>query len=201
MSSQRETSVNDLLPRLRAGEEAAYSDLVCSLTEYLLGVARRITQSEADAEDAVQEAFISAFKSMGEFNGRSALKTWLHRIVVNAALLRLRKQKARPEIPIEELLPSFTNGLHSDQPKAWRPVTNEEALRIEDREALWLAMDQLPEEFRTVVIMRDMEGMASKEVAKALGMGDALVRQRLHRGRQALVKLLDPSMRERGSGA
>jgi RNA polymerase sigma-70 factor, ECF subfamily len=193
--TQIQTPDDDLLRRLKAGEEAAYSDLANSLTDYLLGVARRITQTEADAEDAVQEAFLSAFKSISEFDGRSTLKTWLHRIVVNAALLRLRKQKARAEIPIEQLLPAFANGLHSNHPKPWRDVTNDPSLRIEEREALWLAMDQLPEEFRTIVIMRDVEGMPSKEVAKALGMSDALARQRLHRGRQALVKLLDPVMR------
>jgi len=198
VSGQIEAHDDDLLRRLKAGDEDAYSDLVTSLTGYLLGVARRITQSEAEAEDAVQEAFLAGFKSISEFDGRSTLKTWLHRIVVNAALLRLRKQKARAEIPIEELLPAFANGFHSNHPKPWRDVTSDQSLRIQDREALWIAMDQLPEQFRTIVIMRDVEGMASREVAMALGMSDALVRQRLHRARQALVKLLDPVMRESG---
>jgi RNA polymerase sigma-70 factor (ECF subfamily) len=183
--------------RLRAGDAAAFEYLVRSQTGRLLAVARRITRNEADAEDAVQEAFLSAYKGLAAFDGRSAVSTWLHRIVVNAALQRLRKARSRRETPIEGLLPTFRDGLHAEHPRAWAGaagdgVTDGVGVSIEEREAVWRAVEQLPDDFRTVLVLRDVEGLESKAVAEALGISDASVRQRLHRGRQALMKLLEP---------
>ena len=191
---------SDLLRRLRSGDEAAYERLVRDLTPRLLAVARRIARSESDAEDAVQEAFLSAFKAIATFDGRSSLSTWLHRIVTNAALMKVRKDKTRREAPIENLLPQFdADGHHTRSPHAWPGVTHAGDDGIElpggvAKAQLWEAMAALPEEFRDVILMRDVEGMESKAVATALGISDALVRQRLHRGRQALMKLLEPLM-------
>lgn len=181
-----------LLVRLQAGEEAAFAELVAAHSGRLLAVARRITRSEADAEDVVQEAFLSAFRALPRFDGRSSLSTWLHRITVNAALMRQRRKGARPETPIEALQPEFEGGRHRQRPAAWDAVTSGEEQRIEQQEAFWQAMAQLPEDFRTVVQMRDLEGQDSKTVARTLGISDALVRQRLHRGRLALMTLLTP---------
>jgi RNA polymerase sigma-70 factor (ECF subfamily) len=189
----------DLLARLRAGDAAAYEQLVRSLAPRLLAVARRVTRTEADAEDAVQEAFLSAFKAIGAFDGRSTLSTWLHRIVVNAALMKARRDKARPETSIETLLPQFEGGLHKSRPNRWRDVTPDADASIQRRETLWKALDQLPHDYRTVLILKDMEGMESKAIAASLDISDALVRQRLHRARLALVRLLDPSMAEQRS--
>ena len=196
----------DLVRRLKAGEDAAYEELVRSLTPRLLAVARRATRTEADAEDAVQEAFLSAFKAIGSFDGRSTLSTWLHRIVVNAALMKARRASTRRETSIEALLPTFENGHHSRSPRAWsgdgsgEDVTGEGGVGIERKRALWEAIARLPEEFRDVVLMRDVEQMESKAVAAALGISDALVRQRLHRARQALVRMLEPVMAGDGEG-
>lgn len=192
-SAQPPSSEADLLRRLKRGEEQAYEELVRTLTPRLLAVARRTTRTEADAEDAVQEAFLSAFKAIGSFDGRSSLATWLHRIVVNAALMKARKASSR-ERSIEELLPVFDGGEHRHQPRAWRDVTNLDGERIELRATLVEALAQLPEEFRTVIVLKDIEGLESRQIAESLGISDALVRQRLHRGRQALMKLLAPVM-------
>jgi len=182
----------DLIARLRAGDDAAYASLVEANAGRMLAVARRITHSDAEAQDAVQDAFLSAFKAIQTFDGRSTLATWLHRIVVNAALMRQRRAKAHPEASIEALLPHFENGSYRDRPEPWNGVTTDQAESIEAREAVWKALDQLPEEFRNVIVLRDIEGLESKAVATALGISDSLVRQRLHRGRLALMKLLEP---------
>jgi RNA polymerase sigma-70 factor (ECF subfamily) len=162
----------------------------------MLGAARRILRDEAEAEDAVQEAFVSAFRAIGSFDGRAALGTWLHRITINAALQRLRRRRNRRETSIDDLMPTFVNGYHAGPVPAWHDVTDVGVAGIEERAALWQAIDALPDDFRTVVILRDVEGLASREVAESLGITDALVRQRLHRGRQALLKLLGPTMED-----
>lgn len=187
----------DLVRRLKAGEDAAYEEFVRSLTGRLLAVARRISRTEADAEDAVQDAFLSAFKSIGSFDGRSTLSTWMHRIVVNAALMKVRSAKTHKAVSIDALLPAFEDGLHKEHPKAWRTTTGHDGLiNEEERAAVLSALDALPEEFREVIMMRDVEGLESKSVAAALNISDALVRQRLHRGRQALLTLLNERMTE-----
>jgi RNA polymerase sigma-70 factor, ECF subfamily len=187
----------ELVARLKAGDDAAYEHLVRTLTGRMLAVARRLTRSEADAEDVVQEAFLSAFKAMQSFDGRASLSTWLHRIVVNAALMRARKHKSRKESSIDELLPQFEDGLHKSQPTKWRKgVTSSPIESIEQRKALFEALDKLPDEFRSVIILKDIEGLESKAIAASLGITDALARQRLHRARLALMKLLEPAMAE-----
>ena len=178
-----------LLARLKAGDEAAFRELVESASGRMLAVARRLCRSEADAEDAVQEAFLSAFRALGSFDGRSSLSTWLHRIVVNAALMKYRRDQARPEVAIEELLPSFTEeGRHQERPRRFEPIAADSP---HERAALNEALAALPEAYRHTIVLRDIEGYESKEVAAIFGISDALVRQRLHRGRQALMRLLE----------
>jgi len=184
-----------LVSRLQAGDDSAYAEVVNTYGGRLLAVARRIMRSEADAEDVLQEAFLSAFKAIERFDGRSTLGTWLHRITVNAALMRKRWHKARPATSIESLLPQYkSDGHHADPPQRWTSVTNDVASRIEESELLWSAIDRLPPEYREVVVLREIEGIDSKSVAAELGISDALVRQRLHRARQALMKLLEPAI-------
>ena len=106
-----------LLAALRAGEEAAFETLVRSYGGRMLSVARRLLGNDDDAQDAVQEAFLSAFKGLAAFDGRSKLSTWLHRIGVNAALMKLRTQKRRPEQSIDDLLPKFKEDGHEAGPR------------------------------------------------------------------------------------
>jgi RNA polymerase sigma-70 factor, ECF subfamily len=187
---------DELLRRLRRGDDEAYERLVRDLTPRLLSVARRIVRSMADAEDAVQEGFVSAFRGIETFDGRSTLATWIHRIVVNAALARLRSKTGRGEVSVEALMPQFESGLHTVRPTPWRQVNADDARRAEEREALDVAIARLPVDFRTVIVLKDIEGHGSDEVAEMLGISAALVRQRLHRGRMALMKLLEPTLKE-----
>lgn len=186
-----------LLDRLLAGEDAAYEELVRTMGGRLLAVARRITRTEQDAEDAVQDAFLSAFRALPDFDGRSSLSTWLHRIVVNAAILKTRRASGRHEVAIDDLLPAFdATGDFANRQKSWGDVTDDYESRIQQREALTRALAALPDEFRTVLLLRDIYGLDSRSVSASLGISDALVRQRLHRARQALTRLLEPTMTE-----
>jgi RNA polymerase sigma-70 factor (ECF subfamily) len=185
-----------LLPRLRAREDLAFEALTRALAPALLRVARRITGDEADAHDVLQEGLLSAFKAIDSFTGQSRISTWLYRIVVNCAL-RSRQRRRRTAVDIGELLPVFDDsGHHVDGPLAWRaqelssPVEREEEQRLV-REAI----DRLPDTHRTVLMLRDIEGLDTSEAAEMLEISPGAVKVRLHRARQALRTLLDPHFR------
>jgi RNA polymerase sigma-70 factor (ECF subfamily) len=182
-----------LLADLRAGESEAFETLVRAHAPRLLSVARRYFRSEEDARDAVQEAFISAFKSIARFKGDSSLSTWLHRITVNAALMKIRSGARRPETSIEELLPKFDqDGHHASAIQEWPESAEEIVFRDETRARVREAIEKLPETFRTVLLLRDIEELDTDEVARMLNVTPNAVKIRLHRARQALRTLLDP---------
>jgi RNA polymerase sigma-70 factor (ECF subfamily) len=189
-----------LLERLRAGEADAFEEVVRENTPRMLVVARRMLRQEQDAEEVVQEAFLSAFRAMDRFAGGSRISTWLHRITVNAALMRLRSRRRRPETPIEELLPHFLeDGHHAEPPAAWRWSGEDLLQRKEAREAVRAGIEKLPENYRNVLILRDIEELDTAEVAELLDITTGAVKTRLHRARQALHELIDPVLREERS--
>jgi RNA polymerase sigma-70 factor (ECF subfamily) len=185
-----------LLARMQAGDGAAFEACVRAYGGRLLLVARRILDNEEDANDAVQDAFLSAFKGINQFKGQSQLGTWLHRIVVNAALGRLRNRQRRPEKSIEALLPHFGEGEHQiDPPVPWKATPETTLQNQETRELVRRRIGELPETYRIVLLLRDIEGLATEETAKMLETSAAVIKTRLHRARQALRSLLDPHFR------
>ena len=192
---------SSLLARLQRGDEDACEILVRTHTARLLAVARRYLRQEEDARDAVQEAFVAAFRSIGRFQGGSSLSTWLHRIAINACLMRLRSARRHPETPIEELLPVFDETGHRiAEPEEWRESAETAVSRLETRRRVREAIDQLPEPYRAVLLLRDIEELDTAEVAKLLGISANAVKIRLHRARQALRTLLSSAMRDGALG-
>jgi RNA polymerase sigma-70 factor (ECF subfamily) len=184
----------ELIRALRAGDDAAFEALVRTHSGAMLAVARRLLRDEDEANDALQEAFISVFRSIDKFEGNSKLSTWLHRIVVNSALMKLRTRKRAAERSIESFLPRFLEDGHQAEPAgAWREPNDAE--RHETQALVRQCIDQLPETHRTVLILRDIEEMSTDEAAAALGVTATAVKVRLHRARQALRTLLDPHFR------
>jgi RNA polymerase sigma-70 factor (ECF subfamily) len=185
-----------LLARLRAGDEDAFETLVRNEGARLLSRARTMLGDEDDARDAVQEAFLSAYKALDRFSGRSTLSTWLHRIVINAALMKLRSRKRRPEVAIEDLLPEFDHhGQRVGIESTWEETAQDLAEREELREQVRDRIERLPEPYRTVLLLRDIEGLDTQETARVIGISGGLVKVRLHRARQALKTLLEPARR------
>lgn len=185
-----------LLARLRAGDATAYDDLVRAYSPRMLAVTRRILNSEDDAKDAVQDAFLSAFRGLASFAGGSLLSTWLHRIAVNAALMKLRTRRRKPERSIETLLPVYLeDGHHAENFQDWNLPADRAMLRAEQREVIRKCIGELPENYRTVLILRDIEELDTDEAAERLGLTPNAVKIRLHRARQALRTLLDPHFR------
>jgi RNA polymerase sigma-70 factor (ECF subfamily) len=185
-----------LLAGMQAGDDGAFEACVRTYCGRMLAVARRILGNEQDAEDAVQDAFAAAFKGIGDFQGLSSLGTWLHRVVVNAALGRLRTRQRHPEQSIEDLLPHFGEGEHQINPPAPWKATPETGVQMQEaRELVQRCITRLPETYRTVLLLRDIEGLDTEETARLLGTSPGVVKTRLHRARQALRTLLDPHFR------
>ncbi len=177
-------------------DKTATEQFVRSNAGWMLSVAKRIVLDTASAEDVVQDAFSNIFKNLEAFRGDAALKTWMHRIVVNQALMALRKQRRRNEQPIEELLPEFDgSGCRIDEPSMLSHMaeTPEALLLSSDRRQQVLSsIDRLPDSYRVVLMLRDIEELSTAEVAEVTGLSETNVKVRLHRARAALKKLLSP---------
>jgi RNA polymerase sigma-70 factor (ECF subfamily) len=196
MSSSIVDPQADLLTRLQSGDEGAFADFVGQYSGRMLAVARRFLANEEDAADAVQDAFLSAFKALASFEGNSALGTWLHRIVINTCLMKLRSKSRRRTCSIESLLPTFDDtGHHTHPVSPWSEQAFDSLVAAETRAEVRACIDQLPEDYRTVLILRDIDELDTDQTAAILGLNRGAVKTRLHRARQALRSLLDSSMR------
>ena len=164
----------------------------------LFAAARRFVRTDEDAHDVLQDALVSALRSIEHFEAAASLSTWLHRIVINAALMRLRARANRREDSIDEWLPRFDEmGCRVDVGPEWKETVETVLERREERDAVRHCMDRLPESYRTVLALRDFEDLSVAEVAGMLGVTPSTVKTRLHRARQALRELLSPSLEKR----
>ncbi|MEZ5294469.1 MAG: sigma-70 family RNA polymerase sigma factor [Vicinamibacterales bacterium] len=179
-----------ILDGMRRGDDLAFEQVFRRYGARMLATARRLLVNDEDARDAVQEAMLSAFKAVNRFEGGAQIGTWLHRIVVNAALMRLRTRRRKPETGIDDLLPAF----HADGHRiisAGEDACPERTL--EQRQMLGLlrqCVNELPDTYRQVYVLRDVEELSSEEVAAAMGLTPNAVKIRLHRARQALMTLV-----------
>ena len=181
---------NALLERCRAGDLAAFEPLVEKYRQRVWRVAFQMLRDREEAWDVSQEAFVRAYQSLGSFRGQSAFYTWLFRIVVNLATDRVRQRAARgrafgtdpvPEEEWERAMPDkVTTG------------PDDEAARREERERIAQALDQLPANYRTIIILSDIEGLTYRELAEALEIPIGTVMSRLHNARKRLQQVLKP---------
>lgn len=175
---------------LQRGDDDAFEQVFRRYGGRMLATARRLLRNDEDARDAVQEAMLSAFKAAGRFEGDAQIGTWLHRIVVNAALMRLRTRHRKPETSIEELLPVFQADGHRAVPASDEAFPDTLAERGQLLALLREAVQELPDQYREVYLLRDIEELSSEEVALAMGITPNAVKIRLHRARQALMALV-----------
>ncbi len=186
-----------LIAGLQAGDPFAFETLVRKHTAPLLRLARRFLDNEEDARDALQDAMLAVHRSIRTFEGNAMLSTWLHRVVVNACLMKLRAKRRRPEeSDIEPLLPRFLeDGHQADVNVPWTESAESMLEREETRALVRQCISQLPDTYRIVLHLRDIEEMSTEETAAILGITRNAVKIRLHRARQALRTLLDRHMR------
>ncbi len=195
-------SERELVAGLQAGEPDAYRRLVALHSTNVYNVALKLLGDEQEAEDLLQETFLSAFKAIDRFEERSKLSTWLYRIAYNASLMRLRKRGQLMtfslDLPLGEQDESeWTVSRHLVD---WSSVPDDQLLTAEAREEMDRAIAELPESLRSTFVLRDIQGLSGAETAEILGITVQAVKNRLHRARLGLRDRLSDYFVERVEG-
>jgi RNA polymerase sigma-70 factor (ECF subfamily) len=179
-----------LVRRARGGDFSAFESLATKYERRLYGLAMRILGRPHDAEDVVQETFLSAVEHLGDFREEAAFSTWLTRIATNHALALLRKRSTRLAVPLGEDRSGDGALPHPEFIAQWRETPDQIASRRETRQLLAEALDELDEKYRLVFVLRDVEGLSTDETAEALGISPGNVKVRLLRARLMLRERL-----------
>jgi len=178
-----------LAARAAAGDEPAFEELVTRYQARVFRLARRLTGSDDDAADVLQETFLQVYRGLPGFRGESRFGTWLYRVATNAALMQRRARARRPAESLEAFLPRFdAAGIHAATPAELQVAARVDQL-IDQRalaEKAWAGIERLPDLYREAFVLRDLEEMTTDEVARVLDLQPAAVRQRVHRARLML---------------
>ncbi len=178
-----------LVNAARGGDIGAFEQLVRRYDRNVFRIAQHITQNREDAEDVVQDAFLKAFQNLGQFQGQSKFYTWLVRIAVNEALMRLRRRRPERTVSLDEDIQTGDDVIPREVAD-WAPNPEQLYKQSELRDILQKTVQGLPSSFRTVFVLRDVEGLSTEETAEALGLSIPAVKSRLLRARLQLRERL-----------
>jgi RNA polymerase sigma-70 factor, ECF subfamily len=192
----------ELLEALRRRDATAAECLVSTFGDRAYRLAIGITGNQQDAEEAVQDAFWSVVRNIDAFRGDAALGSWIYRITVNAANQRRRsRSRRRDDVSLDEILPSFhEDGRHAEPILDWSTEIDDPAVQSELRSVLTSALEELPDHYRAVIILHDVEGLPMAEVADCLNTTVPTAKSRVHRARLILRKRLGVFMSGAPSG-
>jgi len=179
----------ELIQGFLGGNQDAYVELTERYTEKVFNLAFRFTRNEEDAEEVMQDVFVTVYRKLDAFEGKSAFSSWLYRVTANTALMLIRKRKQNQTISMEEVSAQVKESWTGDS--SANCDVNYISSRHELRANLEGAIAKLPEEYRNIFLMRDVDGMSNEEVGEILGMSVAAVKSRLHRARLMLRKKLN----------
>ena len=197
MVSAEQTDELALVDRSRAGDASAFSELVERYERKIFRLAKHITQNDEDAEDVLQESFLKAYTHLDSFQGDSKFYTWLVRIAVNEALMKLRKRKTDRTVSLDE--PQDTGeDLVAREIAVWDDDPEKKYSREELADILDKAVDSLKPSFRTVFVLRDIEELSTEDTAETLGISVPAVKSRLLRARLQLRERLTRYFRRKG---
>lgn len=191
----KNTDEAGLIARIVAGEKELFHELIRPYERMVYLTLFSIVKNEPEAEDGAQEAVISAYRHLRSFRGHAKFSTWLTTIAINEGRKRLRKSKGRAEDPIDEQIEDLEGDYTPATLTDWREIPLEALERKELREALRVAVTELPDIYRQVFALRDLEEMNIEETAEALGITTGTVKVRLHRARIMLQKRLVPFLK------
>ena len=188
-----------LVNAARGGDVASFEQLVKKYDRNVFRIAQHITQNREDAEDVVQDAFLKAFTNLGQFQGQSKFYTWLVRIAVNEALMRLRRRRPERMVSLDEDINTGEDTIPREVAD-WSPNPEQLYNQSELREILQKTVQGLPPSFRTVFVLRDVEGLSTEETADALGLSIPAVKSRLLRARLQLRERLAKYFKKQRGG-
>jgi RNA polymerase sigma-70 factor, ECF subfamily len=186
-----------LVARAKAGDDTAFSSLVSQYERKILRLAKNITRHDEDAEDVLQEAFLKAYEHLDRFEGNSKFYTWLVRITVNEALMKLRKRRGDKTVPLDEPVELGEDALQREI-AVWDGNPEDQYSGEEMKKILQDALDSLKPDFRTVFTLRDIEELSTEETAETLGISVAAVKSRLLRARLSLRERLTRQFKRKG---
>lgn len=195
-TDRSDPSDQDLVERLTVGEEAAFEALLARYHAKVYRLAVSVTKNAGDAEEVMQDVFLTVYRKIASFDGRSAFGTWLYRIAVNAALMKLRGRGPIQE-SLEAYLPQFTKDeRHTRMVVDWTEGPEDRLFRKERERIVREAIETLPPDYKVVLVLRDLEGLSNGEVAEIMDISVLAVKARLHRARLVLRGKLERYMTE-----
>jgi len=180
-----------LVRELQAGNLEAYDKIAELYQKKIYALSFNLTRNQMDAQDITQEVLLTIYKKVDTFQGKSAFSSWVYRITLNAAYMRLRSKKKEPNVSLDDLLPSYNGaGFQQEKIQDWSENTESLLFDNETKETIQKAVDQLPEKEKVVFILRDVEGLSTEKVSEILDLTVPAVKSRLHRARLFLRKKL-----------
>lgn len=186
MNTVKRVSDISLVREFKKGSLAAFEELVSRYETKVFNLSMRFTRNREDAEEILQDVFATIYRKISSFQGKSAFSSWLYRIVVNSAYMKLRKRKQEQSVHLEDLpvVPQV------ESPHDYRDRSDFAAMNQQLRTTLQGAIDRLPEQYRAVFVLRDVDGLSNEEVGRMLRLSVPAVKSRLHRSRLMLRKKL-----------
>ena len=190
MVSLSEVDEKELITRSQSGDTASFTELVNRNEKKIYTLAYHLLNNREDAEDILQETFLRAYNNLARFRGDASFSTWLHRITTNLVISRFRKKKLKTESLDEPIIIDHEK-IKQREIADWSGIPDRILLKKELNETIDTAIAELPLEYRTVITLRDIEGLSNEEVGIVLGLSVAAVKSRVHRARLFVREKLD----------
>lgn len=191
---QEQKSDLELIEEFKKGNHGSFEELLQRYSDKAFNLSYRLTRNQQDAEEVLQDVFITVFRKIHGFEGKSSFSSWLYRVTLNAALMKLRRRKNDPLVSIDDVLPQ---ALLNGSPRSADGQEGEKvSMRNQMLTVIQSAINKLPEDYRPVFILRDVDGLTSREVSKILNLSIPAVKSRLHRSRSMLRRRLSRYFRD-----
>jgi RNA polymerase sigma-70 factor (ECF subfamily) len=179
----------ELIEEFRKGEQSSFEELLSRYSNKVFSLASRLTRNNEDAEEVLQDVFVTVHRKITSFEGKSSFSSWLYRVTVNAAFMKLRKRRQDTSISLEDLVQQTNTVAALKSPES--AYVDSQSIRNQMLEALESAIRKLPDDYRPVFILRDVDGLTSREVSRILDLTVPAVKSRLHRSRLMLRRRLN----------
>ena len=189
MKLQKKIPDTVLVDKLKGGDMDAFEELISRYESKVFNLAMRFTRNQEDAEEVLQDVFSTIYSKIEGFRGQSAFSSWMYRIIVNAAFMKLRKRKQQATVSIEDLTPAVKQ-FCMERESLLANRSDNITINKELRDKLEDSIGRLPDQYRAVFILRDVDGLSNQEVSEILGLSIPAVKSRLHRSRLMLRKKL-----------